>query len=783
MWWRASSLRSATARRPCRDNGPHRRPHRRRAGQARCCRGREQDAAPGRGRGRSLTPRGNRGRPVRRAARRSRLRARRRLAPQPRSRAVAARHRPPHGGGAPHPRGRGAPGGSASPTAAPRERGGNHRRDRGSRHGPHCDSPRHRRAIPPGALREQASRRCDRPSTPHAARDRGTRHDRRGARQQNHRRAARYLAAHRQVPHRLHLREAQRREPYRGGHHRRSAGADFDLSGSLSNSRVTGPHDRQRATASCLACFAVRLAGLNRRRRSSLLGPVEGLAPSRCRTRAIDPVFIWAGDVGVRPNAPIFLTINAAIRDREGAARIRSARYATHAVSLIGGAMVRRAYRQRSLVEVLLPDGDKLWDPTLRQIDTLLDDDVLVDRVAEALAQRHPQSRRRGRLGTPATVVLRMLVLKHLSDWSFDECEREVRGSLVYRAFCRIDGERVPDAKTLIRLARLLDEPVLKDVLARLVALGRERRVVRGRRLRVDTTVVETNIHYPTDATLLADGVRVLTRGLRRIGERVRERTRSVARRVFEIAQRSRTASPRTPAAIRARSQAKMKVLYRGLMGITRAVVRQAEAAVARTRRRSHAAQLSTTVELVRRVLAQTRARVLHGDTHYPDKVVSLFEPHTDIIRKGKLTKPTEFGRLVKIQEAEAQFITDYAVCERRQADGGLWGATLDRHIELFGRPPQLAVADGGFASATNERVAHERGIRHVVLPRQPRATRSRIARLALRWRTGSEGRISSLKRRHGLRRCRYRGESGMQRWVGLGVIANNLLVLGRAGP
>src|SRR5437773_952602 len=296
-------------------------------------------------------------------------------------------------------------------------------------------------------------------------------------------------------------------------------------------------------------------------------------ATFRCRTRATDPVFIRSACVRTRPNAPIPLTIDTVIRDREGAARIHSARYAAHAVSLSGGAMVRRAYRQRSLVEVLLPDGDKLWDPTLRQIDTLLDDDVLIDRVTEALAQRHPQSQRRGRLGTPATVVLRMLVLKHLSDWTFDECEREVRGSLVYRAFCRIDGERVPDAKTLIRLARLLDEPVLKDVLARLVALGRERHVVRGRRLRVDTTVVETNIHYPTDATLLADGVRVLTRGLRRIGERVRERTRSVARRVFEIAQRSRTASPRTPAAIRARSQAKMKQLYQYLLRITRTVV------------------------------------------------------------------------------------------------------------------------------------------------------------------------------------------------------------------
>src|SRR5215831_21207260 len=139
------------------------------------------------------------------------------------------------------------------------------------------------------------------------------------------------------------------------------------------------------------------------------------------------------------------LTNARAMRDREGAARRHGSRdCVAHAVhprrrsGLTGGAMVRRAYRQRSLVEVLLPDADKLWDPTLRRIDALLDDTALVDRIAEALTQRHPDSQRRGRLGTPAEVVLRMLVLKHLHDWSFDECEREVRGSLVYRAFCRI---------------------------------------------------------------------------------------------------------------------------------------------------------------------------------------------------------------------------------------------------------------------------------------------------------------------------------------------------------
>jgi IS5 family transposase len=275
----------------------------------------------------------------------------------------------------------------------------------------------------------------------------------------------------------------------------------------------------------------------------------------------------------------------------------------------------------------------------------------------------------------------------------------------------------------------------------------------------------------------------VLTRHLRRLGERVRERTRSVARRVFEIAQRSRTAGSRVSPAVREQSQAKMKLLYQGLMGITRAVVRHAETAVRRARGRGDAAQLPALIELLRQVLAQTRARVLRGDTHYPGKVVSLFEPHTEIIRKGKLARPTEFGRLVKIQEAEAQFITDYAVCESRQAEHALWAPALDRHRELFGHPPQLAVADGGFASRTNERAAEARGVRHVVLPRQAHEKRSRLARAALRWRTGSEGRISALKRRHGLRRCRYRGESGMQRWIGLGVIANDLLVLGRAGP
>ena len=171
--------------------------------------------------------------------------------------------------------------------------------------------------------------------------------------------------------------------------------------------------------------------------------------------------------------------------------------WAGRRLGLRGGSMVRRQHFQRSIFEMILPDGDQLWwDPELRRIDKVLEDEALLDQVQEALGRRWPKSRRRGRPGTPAAVVLRLLVLKHLYDWSFAECTREVRGSLIYRAFCRIDCAAVPDDKTLIRLAQALGPEVWKGILARLVEVAQQRRVVRGRKLRVDTTVVETNIHY-----------------------------------------------------------------------------------------------------------------------------------------------------------------------------------------------------------------------------------------------------------------------------------------------
>ena len=214
--------------------------------------------------------------------------------------------------------------------------------------------------------------------------------------------------------------------------------------------------------------------------------------------------------------------------------------------------------------------------------------------------------------------------------------------------------------------------------------------VTRGRRFRIDTTVVETNVHYPTDSTLLQDGVRVLTRTMQQastaMGDqpgRIRNRLRSVIRRVLIIGYQAR--SPKTRDAL--------IESYRKLTATTRAVLRDVDTMVRRIaqRRRTAADRAATILDrarahlqdlrpLVERVVHQTRARLLGGDTHVPDKVLSLFEPHTTTIRKGKISKPNEFGNLVTIQESEQQIITAYEVHTGRPADVTLWTAALDRH-------------------------------------------------------------------------------------------------------
>jgi IS5 family transposase len=432
----------------------------------------------------------------------------------------------------------------------------------------------------------------------------------------------------------------------------------------------------------------------------------------------------------------------------------------------------------------------------MRELDRILDDEQLVTLAYEALSKRHSRSRTRGRPGTSAEVVLRLLAIKHIFNWSFADVEREVRGSLLYRQLAHVGAGAVPNRKTLGRQALALGPEVLGQMHRRLVAIAREHKIASGRRMRVDTTVVDSNIHYPTDSSLLGDGVRVLTRVMKKVNEiadgagtQLRDRSRSVKLRVVEIARVSRSKSQQ--------GQERMKKLYEKLLDASGRVVGQARRFVQeiadgvkqssdvlkQAALEGMKQELETVLARVKQVRRQTRKRVFGGDTHVEGKLVSIFEPTTEVIRRGKASKPTEFGKMIKIQEAENQIITHFEVYEKRPADSDLLEPAIQIHKERFGRAPDLATGDAAFYSITGEKAAQELGVTHVSVPNRKtksaerrKLEKQRWFKQGQKWRTGCEGRISVLKRRHGLNRCRYKGDLGMRRWVGLGVIGDTLI-------
>lgn len=290
-----------------------------------------------------------------------------------------------------------------------------------------------------------------------------------------------------------------------------------------------------------------------------------------------------------------------------------------------------------------------------------------------------------------------------------------------------------------------------------------------------------------------------MTRCMRKItelagaaGTKLRDRSRTVKWRVLEIARAARAkALP---------SRDRLKEAYGSLLRATGRVVGQAKRfskeigegakrCAELTRQMAlegHRRTLELMVPRVQQVMRQTKARIYRGDTRSQGKIVSIFEPSAEVIRKGKAAKPTEFGKLVKLQEAENQIVVDYDVYAQRPNDADLLIPAIEIHAAKLGRVPRLVAADAGFYSGRNHTMAKARGVKRVCIPNHGSKSPSRKLeqkkrwfRNGQRWRTGCEGRISVSKRRHGLQRCRYRGDAGMKRWVGLGIIADNLINIG----
>lgn len=455
--------------------------------------------------------------------------------------------------------------------------------------------------------------------------------------------------------------------------------------------------------------------------------------------------------------------------------------------------MLRDQYAKHKLftdILLLIPQ----MDPILAKIDGYLEDDQLFCLIRADLSRRWPKTLVTGRNSTPVEVILRMLVVKQLYAYSYAETERYVSDSLVLRQFCRVYLNPVPDDTTLIKWANLIQPDTLQQFNERITQLAREHKVTQGKKLRTDGTVVETIIHTPSDNRQLADGVRVLTHLIEQV-----KKIQSVSLPVTEdVIKAARDISRKIGATLRQRTEEAKAAghhLDQELIEMMQKSVTQATQVLeplgnSTTEKLQPLKQkLEIFVPLVEPVIDQTRRRVMEQQAvPAQEKVVSLFEPHTDIIVRGKETKPVEYGHKIWLNEVDGGIVSHDRILKGNPSDELQWEPSLEAHQTSFRSPPEQASADQGVSSAPNEQMAKDLGIEHVVLPKRGYKSEARREYEqqdwfveGRKWHAGVERRISVLKRAHGLRRCLNHGENGFHRWVGWGVIAGNLAVMGRA--
>jgi IS5 family transposase len=421
---------------------------------------------------------------------------------------------------------------------------------------------------------------------------------------------------------------------------------------------------------------------------------------------------------------------------------------------------------------------------------------------AVQLAMRHDlappgsQASWNGCPALPLVVTGCLAVVRRLMGWSYRVLAEEVNVSAGWRWVCQLYAQPMPNFRTIRDREALLKPKTLRLMNARVIEMGRALGITTGQRLRLDSSVIETDIHYPTDSWLLDDAARVISRLVRQARDRLRPRARAdkvwfrdrhrqAHRLARQIAELSRKNAKNT-----GKSSLKWYAQLLGLVETLRAQVAHLQPRLAGLSDAAAAGlneMFDHYLPLVQRVLDQTRRRVLQGEAvPASDKVVSLFEPHTDIICRGK-TKPkdTEFGHKVWYAEVDGGLISEYRLLKGNPSDENYVLPSVQHHRRLFGRAPEELSGDRGLHSPANERQARALGVRRVCLPqrgyksaRRRRYEQQPWFRAARRFRNGIEGRISQVRRARHLDRCLNHGWDGLERWVGWGVIANNIAVI-----
>jgi transposase, IS5 family len=453
--------------------------------------------------------------------------------------------------------------------------------------------------------------------------------------------------------------------------------------------------------------------------------------------------------------------------------------------------MTRIADPQFNFADIeFLTQGVEL-DPILKRMSDFLDHQPqILERVRQDL-QRGLKKPDTGRTAMTPTQVLRSLILMRVKNWDYRELSERIADGYTLRRFTGFYSQRVPKHDAFHRAFNKLRPQTLQalndSVLKAAVDLGLED----GKRLRVDTTVTETDIHHPTDNTLLWDVVRVLTRLIGRLGGLVPKgidgftnRTRSARRRMQEI--QRMTARQR---------HTQQKGKYRQLIGITQQVVHNARGVLEKTKDQYAVDPMDDIIigelrrkidhycQLGARVIDQSRRRVLQGEqVPTEEKIYSIFETHTDLIKRGKIQKPIEFGHKIFLAESARGLITQYRVLEGNPCDHVHVKSSLQRHQETFGWAPAWYSSDRGFFSDENIKACQE--VKLVCIPqRGGKRTSQRQAfekspefKKGQRFRAGIEGRISVLFRGRGMKRCLAEGRDRFEVLIGAAVLTNNLM-------
>jgi IS5 family transposase len=462
--------------------------------------------------------------------------------------------------------------------------------------------------------------------------------------------------------------------------------------------------------------------------------------------------------------------------------------------------VARPAARQMSFADLeLLRQGMRL-EPLLRAICDFLDKQpALVERVRRDLVRGLKQPDH-GRRGLTAAQVLRALVLMRVKDWDYRELRERIADGITLRAFTNFYCEEVPKHDAFNRSFNRLTPATLKAINELIVEAAVKLGLEDGSKLRVDTTVVETDIHHPTDNTLLWDVVRVLTRLLGRLAEALelrriagfRNRSRAAHRRMYEI-QRMTTRE-------RQGAGSRQTATYRALIGIAKEVVASARMALDDTAAmrgkdlltalniKALREEIAHYCTLGARVIDQAQRRVLDGEqVPTSEKIYSIFEPHTDLIKRGKVRTPVEFGHKVFLAESARGLITQYDVLKGNPVDEAHVAPSLRHHRRVFRRAPALYGADRGFFSENNLAVCVRGGVATVSIPQRGGSKtpqrrdheRSAAFKRGQRFRAGIEGRISVLMRGRGMKRCRAEGAERFALFVAAAVLANNLMIIG----